>query len=664
MEQKRFRQINNNDNVIEYNLFYNKSTQKNAIQVDEYFKNLSLDPKEALKQQINSYFSQNIVNNQTQNLEEQIKDTITTLFKQWIEDSYKSEIDFFKNILGDNQFGEKYPNLDNETEWKAYYENTNKYFQGLLGIQEKNNTKIPSLVSLFYDKNFVNRLSTVKTSKIISTAIGKYIKELKSDNPDLYGKMVDKNISNDGDDKTFGLKVIKNFFNITEKTLYSDDGEKLINTTYVINNKGINFIKQQLLDSIPMIEKYSDDLMTDKIAKCFKQYEESSKSAEASDKRALQDFVRQFYTLIQTYMKNNNDPNFKEFSSIIETGIGKKDKNSLFTVYESFEVSEKGWGRNINKNIREQTKIDDIVNTLCNFLINQVTDYNKNIIIEETDKKKLKEILKEILENTNNAKKVLSVYNLQGVSGVLGELAAAIKLKLITKEKVKITGSETNASGQLGYDVLLTKEKAQYGFQVKNYISESTKISLYNKTDIKLKNSSALSKYMTQNDQKVLRFILCNHELDKILTNVNLVAGDVDFKQLTTSLLYFIKSFLRINDMTLIKNNDDLKEQIINPEVNFWFLNDKIAPTSYILYKKYSQVWSVLNNQSIEDIAYFSTGNSKITDFNKLPGDGILKYDVNRSNFKSENRPEKTIESNLLNNVKLNVNGIAIPINF
>lgn len=664
MEQKRFRQINNNDNVIEYNLFYNKSTQKNATQVNRYFEVLKLNPEKALKQQINSYFSQNIANNQIQNLEEQIKETIKILFKQWIEDSYKSEIDFFKNILGNNQFGEKCPNLDNETKWEKYYKDTDKCFQEKLGTQKGNSTKISSLVSLFYDKNFVNRLSTVKTSKIMSTAIGKYIKELESNNKKLYKEMVNENIGNDSDDKTFGLKVIKNFFNITEKISTGDDGIKLTTTTYTINNRGINFIKQQLLDSIPMIERNLNDLMEKNIAESFKSYEESSKSAEASDKRALQDFVRQFYLLIQDHMKKNDDSNFKEFSSIIETGIGKKDKNSLFTVYESFEASEKGWGFNINKQIREQTKMDDIVNTLYKFLINQIQDYNKNIIIEETDKKKLKEILKEILENTNNAKKILSVYNLQGVSGVLGELAAAIKLKLITNEKVKITGSETNASGQLGYDVLLTKEKTQYGFQVKNYISESTKISLYNKTDIKLKNSSALSKYMTQKDQKVLRFILCNHELDKNLINVNLVAGDVDFKQLTTSLLYFIKSFLRINDMTLIKNNDDLKEQIISPEVNFWFLNDKIAPTSYILYKKYSQALSVLNNQSIEDIAYFSTGNSKITDFNKLPREGILKYNVNHSNFNSENRPEKTIESNLLTNVKLNVNGIAIPINF
>ena len=693
--EKSSKKLNYNNitenNLVEYCYFWNSNLTNNT-QVDTFFNNRKIK-LETTKAKINKYFSpkDNIIN-QKENLSNIIQERIKELFRKWIKTSLKKEYVFINSFLTDKQILSINKKLDNDInlredkQWNEYYQKISNLFQKKI---TQNNENIATLIDLFYDKDFINDLSQVKTSQINSTNIGKYIKNLieKQDKTE-YNNFIEEDLQNfllthkGIEDKKAGLKVIENFFTIseTEQNITNDNAKdkQKIMTTYTINERGINFITQQIQESATKVLSEEKNLNIKELIENvnFGSYELEGKSAEDTNKKALQYFIRNIYTQIGNEMekKSKNNQVLNSFNDLISAkGIGKKDKNSLFIVYKDFLTAKSGWGSEVNKKIQEQKDLSSIVNIINDFIINKADNFlRKNSetnqkILTNDDKILLKTYLTQILEQYENAKKVLMAYNLQGVSGVMGEIAAAIKLKLILNSndqstKIKITGSEENASGQMGYDVLLTDINQQkYGFQVKNYISQKTSITVYDKTSIKLNNPEALSKYMTLNDQQIIRFLLCNYQLfnkQEFNSNLNLLVKNITFKNLEDSLFYFIQSFLRINDMTII--GTDLNEEIRDTtEVNFWFLNNKIAPSSYILYKKYQQLCKYLNsnNNDKNEFGYFSKGDNRIREFL-----GPEEHNINQINL--ENYPKTTIESNLLANVKLNVSGISIPITF
>lgn len=673
-ETKNFRNINE-DNLVDYCYFWNSN--KNNLQVDSFLQDINLTKT---KNKIKNYFSQNTMTKQSDDVAMIIKNKITELFSDWINKSLIKEKAFINDFLPNKQIIDINKKLQNSdlnstanTEWNNYYQAIDNSFQ--TRISNKNNN-IATLIELFYNKEFIQKLSEVKTSRINSTSIGKYIKSLINlqDNSTIQNFVntdLQKSLlaNRDSDEKDTGLKVIENFFDILEK-LDDTKEETTITTIYTINQRGINFITQQIQESANEILSKNNDNIENLVKNIdFGSYELEGKNAEKTNKKALQHFIRYIYTKIGEQMNNS------EFNSLItKKGIGAKGEDSLFVIYKDFSEVQGGWGKKVNAKIKQQKNLQQIVTIVNDFIINKAKDFCKNlgykIALTNNEEQILKKYIEEILEDTDNAQKVLMVYNLQGVSGVMGEIAAAIKLKLILNSndelnKIKITGSEENKSGQVGYDVLLTSKnsskviKEKYGFQVKNYISKETSITVYDKTSIKLKEPEALSKYIKMDEQKVMRFLLCNCDLfNKINSNeLNLLVKDINLKNLEYSLFYFIKSFLRINDMTVI--GKDLDRDIRDTtEVNFWFLNNRIAPSSYILYMKYQQLCKFLNSTNKKNIyGYFSKSNTRLNDF--------PNYETHNSKqINAKNYPHTTLETDLLSNVRLNVSGISIPITF
>ena len=669
-----FRQINNN-NLINYCYFFN--TQKNGPQLTYYFDeyDIKLDTTET---KIKNYF--NIIN---ENLDvfQNLNKRIETLFNTWITESLEDERIFIKNFLDLKDLKQPIFGKDDISQWNEYYQKTDELFKS----QINKDNDISNLLELFYNKDFIKYLVQTKTSTVYSTELGKYIKKMLNTSD---GKVITEFIDNDiiseiknkgnskEDYKSIGLQVLNQFFEIdTHKT---NEKEEI---TYKINDKGINFIKQQISTSANSLQNSNtsiSDLFTNITSKQFQSFIITGKGQkqETKDKDALKHFVREFYNLI--YKKAEENKQLKSLlDNMLQKGIGSQEGNTLFTIYKNFSTVEGGWGTQVNKKIGEINSDDkealkNIVNIIFNFIKEKIKSFSgKEIETKNADK--LKKYLFKILNNAENAKKVLMVYNTQGVSGVMGEIAGAIKLQIIIDSKnnsdrnlVKITGSEQNQYGQVGYDILLKNNDKKYGFQVKNYITQNKNITVYDKTEIKLQEDASLSKYIPQNDQKIIRFLLCNYDLFTYKLHItNSIMNNIKFKNLEDSLFYFIKYFLRINDAIIIENlekTSDIKNDI---EVNFWFLNNRIAPTSYILYKKYIQICKYFENTlNTTKYSYFSKGSNEIKDFFAVDNyKEYLQHNVKQIKNK-QNYPEETLKTNLLSDVKINISGITIPITF
>ena len=195
-------------------------------------------------------------------------------------------------------------------------------------------------------------------------------------------------------------------------------------------------------------------------------------------------------------------------------------------------------------------------------------------------------------KNSSNEKKLreLAKFSKSAVSGLLGEIASAISISSNNMQAIITGGQRNNMGQQIAVDVNLEIINADgttkvLGLQVKNYTSRGD-FSLYSDTNISL-TSSSIYKYLTNNDIKVLKFLIANLSFINDFMSINLSSLDLE-----NFLQAFLSSFLRIEDM-----NDNTG--LVN---SFYYINNKIVPSSALLIKLILEAEQIIKDKTTKKL--------------------------------------------------------------
>lgn len=221
--------------------------------------------------------------------------------------------------------------------------------------------------------------------------------------------------------------------------------------------------------------------------------------------------------------------------------------------------------------------------------INQNTALIKNYILSSYGLKAT-----DFAADPKNAKSIFALFSKSSVSGLLGEIGAAIAFRSKSNSMFNydaiITGNDIDTSGKkIPTDVQLKVTKiAKTGrvynpkilnIQVKNYSSKKDRVQLYSETEIGI-NSNSLSRYTFKGNKnfiKILKFILANYSMISELTGY-----DINTESIEQSFNLFLGSFLRS-----ISRNDN--EVGVITRNSFYYMNNRLVPASYILATAYKQ---------------------------------------------------------------------------
>lgn len=273
----------------------------------------------------------------------------------------------------------------------------------------------------------------------------------------------------------------------------------------------------------------------------------------------------------------------------------------LMTLYQKEEGIEKANKRITNgqvvKAFIEALKsayaaVPDYVDALD--FINQNIKLLKNYILSSYG---LKE--KAAAANDNSAKSIFALFSKSSISGLLGEIGAAIAFRssssaLLSYDAI-ITGSEKDTSGKkIATDVKLEVRKIGkngrvynpkiLNIQVKNYTTQRNNIQLYSGTELSI-GSMDLSRYTfkgSKNFTKVLNFLIANQEVMSYF-GVNGFTKE----ELSEGFNLFIDTFLRSASQSLEGKLSGITRNA------FYYINNRIVPASYILATAYQQAWEL-----------------------------------------------------------------------
>lgn len=273
----------------------------------------------------------------------------------------------------------------------------------------------------------------------------------------------------------------------------------------------------------------------------------------------------------------------------------------LMTLYQKEEGVEKANKRITNGQVVKAfiealesayAAVPDYVDALD--FIKQNTRLLKNYILSSYG---LKE--KAAAANDNSAKSIFALFSKSSISGLLGEIGAAIAFRssssaLLSYDAI-ITGSEKDISGKkIATDVKLEVRKIGkngrvynpkiLNIQVKNYTTQKNNIQLYSGTELSI-GSMDLSRYTfkgSKNFTKVLNFLIANQEVMSYF-GVNGFTKE----ELSEGFNLFIDTFLRSASQSL---EGELSSITRNA---FYYINNRIVPASYILATAYQQAWEL-----------------------------------------------------------------------
>jgi hypothetical protein len=273
----------------------------------------------------------------------------------------------------------------------------------------------------------------------------------------------------------------------------------------------------------------------------------------------------------------------------------------LMTLYQKEEGVEKANKRITNGQVVKAfiealesayAAVPDYVDALD--FIKQNTRLLKNYILSSYG---LKE--KAAAANDNSAKSIFALFSKSSISGLLGEIGAAIAFRssssaLLSYDAI-ITGSEKDTSGKkIATDVKLEVRKIGkngrvynpkiLNIQVKNYTTQRNNIQLYSGTELSI-GSMDLSRYTfkgSKNFTKVLNFLIANQEIMSYF-GVNGFTKE----ELSEGFNLFIDTFLRSASQSL---EGELSSITRNA---FYYINNRIVPASYILATAYQQAWEL-----------------------------------------------------------------------
>lgn len=273
----------------------------------------------------------------------------------------------------------------------------------------------------------------------------------------------------------------------------------------------------------------------------------------------------------------------------------------LMTLYQKEEGVEKANKRITNGQVVKAfiealesayAAVPDYVDALD--FIKQNTRLLKNYILSSYG---LKE--KAAAANDNSAKSIFALFSKSSISGLLGEIGAAIAFRssssaLLSYDAI-ITGSEKDTSGKkIATDVKLEVRKIGkngrvynpkiLNIQVKNYTTQRNNIQLYSGTELSI-GSMDLSRYTfkgSKNFTKVLNFLIANQEVMSYF-GINGFTKE----ELSEGFNLFIDTFLRFASQSL---EGELSSITRNA---FYYINNRIVPASYILATAYQQAWEL-----------------------------------------------------------------------
>lgn len=284
---------------------------------------------------------------------------------------------------------------------------------------------------------------------------------------------------------------------------------------------------------------------------------------------------------------------------IEDTPFGEEVLLKFFSINSSTGPSGNKLG---NKNLN--LTYDSFLNNFVSFLQRQVNSFTASnpeyvaaskYINNSKIREKIFNILKRAYSKGATDEEKISnfmQFSKSNVSGLFGEIAAAISFSIGTNRAI-ISGGEKNKLGQkISTDVKLTvynkKEensksvKNIIGIQVKNYTSTNY-VSLYGDTNVGFNNES-LSRYIPRKDLKVLQFLVANTNFinDKGM-------GSISKEDLQNFLYIHFPNFSRIIDL-----KEDVSEE--TTQNSFYYINNKIFSASYILALMLRKVKETLND--------------------------------------------------------------------
>lgn len=244
--------------------------------------------------------------------------------------------------------------------------------------------------------------------------------------------------------------------------------------------------------------------------------------------------------------------------------------------------------------------------------------------------------------------KILSASTESLVSGELGESMVAIFLSTLPSEKqtlVKIFGQTKGKTGDAAVDIGLEQNLQKIGFQVKNFTSISSEISLYSQSNDVMAND--ITRYITDTDLNTFRN---NIKKSVYYNTINKTLEEEEEKRITENLMILqrhVQYYLRYDEA------QGKSEEVEGYKNNFYILNFRIIPTS-VLFLLLSDIVKQKENEAfIGEQIFFVTEEKQKADRGKI---------LNKNNFYKTYK--NTIKNKNLYSLEENIPKEAVYINF
>lgn len=611
----------------------------------------------AMKKNLNAAKSYLIEKGKSNNIPTLDKGFVQKIYEQ-AKDSYKTESYLYKSLKKPNNFLEL-PVLD--------FSNSNETLSSVEQYLAKSKDEINSLM-----KNFLPNKNSNKLCFISMLQDKDFMTYLSNHTTTLSFEAMGKKLSNGTAEGDAARKIAKKSYatQLTGLLIQKNDKNR---------QKYLDELIQIIFDDIR--DNYAEQIQIDFDSEAFGA--ELRDMIQASIEQSLQAFVKaqlkgnipstmekRFKKIMSGSLKGKGTDNIKRFYKRIYDSIVQElqkryqiEKQGLFlqgTLHYYGDFSDTVWGSEITAKIYERgtnTQWGSNLNlnkeTIVKFLLDLLEESFPTVRKDGRSARALKYLqsnrteIERVFLNSVQAmpdkkfQRWVAAFSKSGVSGFLGEFAAVLTLG--ESFIPTIVGADTNDDGkQLPVDIRISVidengEIIYLGIQVKNYTASSNKISLYTGTEVKLA-STGLESYLSKKDVKLLRFLMANEKLMK-----KKFGEDIPESAYIDFLNGFTLDFLRGGE----QYDKKLRKRYKN---NFYYIKNKIIPTSYILMtiiKNALKTIQKAKNNSIKNNV-FSIENIQILDYAKIEQDAqVEEYQMDKN---GDQRVNKIVNGNKYSN--------------